>query len=302
MKCEDLVKVTVGDDPEKFFQIGSKLPYQEKEELIEFLKRNIDVFAWNAYEAPGVDPEFICHHLKDYPLITPRKQPPRRPSKEHAEAVREEVTKLKQAGTIKEVFYPEWLANTVVVKKKSGKWRVCIDFTDLNKACPKDPFPIPKIDQLVDATVGHPRMSFLDAFQGYHQISLALDDQEKTAFVTPVENYHYKVMPFGLKNAESTYQRMMTRMFESQFGKNIKIYINDMVVKSKVVSEHLGDLGNIFEVFRKYKLHLNASKCSLGMGSGKFLGYMVTHRKIEVNPDQIKAINNLQSPWNPKEM
>ena len=179
---------------------------------------------------------------------------------------------------------------------------MCIDFTDLNKACPKDPFPIPKIDQLVDATVGHPRMSFLDAFQGYHQISLALDDQEKTAFVTPVENYHYKVMSFGLKNAESTYQRMMTRMFESQFGKNIKIYINDMVVKSKVVSEHLGDLGNIFEVFRKYKLHLNASKCSFGMGSGKFLGYMVTHRKIEVNPDQIKAINNLQSPWNPKEM
>ena len=95
---------------------------------------------------------------------------------------------------------------------------------------------------------------------------------------------------------------MMTRMFESQFGKNIKIYINDMVVKSKVVSEHLGDLGNIFEVFRKYKLRLNASKCSFGVGLGKFLGYMVTHRKIEVNPDQIKAINNLQSPWNPKEM
>ena len=93
----------------------------------------------------------------------------------------------------------------VVVKKKSGNWRVCVDFTDLNKACPKDPFPMPKIDQLVDATVGHPRMSFLDAFQGYHQIPLALDDQEKTAFVTPIGNYHYKVTSFGLKNAGSTY-------------------------------------------------------------------------------------------------
>ena len=181
------------------------MPHQEREELIEFLKRNIDVFAWNAYETPRVDPEFICHHLKVNPLITPRKQPPRHPSKEHAEAVREEVTRLKQVGTIKEVFYPEWLANTVMVKKKSEKWQVCIDFMDLNKACPKDPFPMPKIDQLVDATVGHPRISFLDAFQGYHQLPLALYDQEKTAFVTPIRNYHYKVMPFGLKNAGSTY-------------------------------------------------------------------------------------------------
>ena len=181
------------------------------------------------------------------------------------------MTKLKQAGAIKEVFYPEWLANTVVVKKKSGKWRVCVDFTDLNKAFPKDPFSMPKIDQLVDATVGHPRISFLDTFQGYHQIPLALDDQEKTAFVTPVGNYHYKVMPFGLKNASSTYQRMMTRMFESLLGKNIEIYIDDMVVKSKMVSEHLGDLQAVFEILRSYKLRLNASKCSFGVGSGKFL-------------------------------
>ena len=152
-----------------------------------------------------MDPEFICHHLNVNPLVAPKKQLPRRPSKEHAEAVQEEVAKLKQAGAIKEVFYPEWLANTMVVKKKSGKWRACIDFTDLNKACPKDPFPMPKINQLVDATVSHPRMSFLDAFQGYHQISLALDDQEKAAFVTPIGNYHYKVMSFDLKNAGSTY-------------------------------------------------------------------------------------------------
>ena len=173
------------------------------------------------------------------------------------------MTRLKQAGAIKEVLCPEWLTNTVVVKKKNGKWRVCVDFTDLNKACPKDPFLMPKIDQLVDATIGHPRMSFLDAFQGYHQIPLALDDQEKTAFVIPIGNYHYKVMPFGLKNAGSIYQRMMTRMLESQLGKNIEIYIDDMVVKSKMVSEHLGDLRAIFEILRKYKLHLNASKCYL---------------------------------------
>ena len=207
--------MVINTNLEKFFQVGVQLPPQEKQELIEFLRKNIDVFAWNAYEALGVDPDFICHHLNVNPSITPRKQPPRCSSKDHSEAVKDEVTKLKQAGAIKEVFYPEWLANTVVVKKKNGKWRVCVDFTDLNKACPKDPFPLPRIDQLMDATVGHPRMSFLNAFQGYYQIPLALDDQEKTSFVTPIRNYHYKVMPFGLRNVRSTYQKMMTKMFES---------------------------------------------------------------------------------------
>ena len=177
-----------------------------------------------------------------------------------------------------------------------------MDFTDLNRACPKDPFSMPRIDQLVDATVGHPRMSFLDAFQGYHQIPLATDDQKKTAFVTPVGNYHYKVMPFGLKNAGSTYQQMMTKMFEPQLGKNVEVYIDDMVVNSKLVSEHLADLANIFKILRRHKLRLNASKCSFGVGSGKFLGYMVTHRGIEVNLDQIRAINSLQPPRNPKEV
>ena len=179
---------------------------------------------------------------------------------------------------------------------------MCVDFTDLNRVCPKDPFRMPRIDQLVDATAGHPRMSFLDAFQGYHQIPLAVNDQEKAAFITLVGNYHYKVMPFGLKNAGSTYQRMMNKMFEPQLGKNVEIYIDDMVVKSKLVSKHLADLTSIFEILREHKLRLNASKCSFGVGSGKFLGYMVTHRGIKVNPDQIKAINSLQPPRNPKEV
>ena len=145
-------------------------------------------------------------------------------------------------------------------------------------------------------------MSFLDVFQGYHQIPLALEDQEKIAFVTPTGNYHYKLMSFSLKNAGSTYQRMMTRIFEPQLGKSIKIYVNDMVVKSKVVSEHLGDLDNTFNVLRKHKLHLNASKYSFDVGSGKFLGYMVTHKGIEVYLDQIKAINDLKPPRNAKEV
>ena len=120
-KCEDLEKFAVSGDPEKFFQVGAQLPSQEKEELVEFLKRNVDVFAWNAYEAPGVDPNFICHHLNVNPFVVPRKQPPRRLSKDHSDAVKDKVMKFKQVEAIKEVFYPEWLANTVVVKKKNRK-------------------------------------------------------------------------------------------------------------------------------------------------------------------------------------
>ena len=139
MKCKDLERVVVGDDPERFFQVGAQLPLLEKKQLVEFLRKKVDVFAWNANETLGVDPNFICHHLNVNPSITSKKQPPWCLSREHAGAIRNEVAKLKQAGAIKEVFYPQWLANTVVVKKKIGKWHVYVDFTDLNKACPKDP-------------------------------------------------------------------------------------------------------------------------------------------------------------------
>ncbi|XP_030970847.1 uncharacterized protein LOC115991267 [Quercus lobata] len=173
---EELEKVLVGSDPERFFQIGSELPPQEKSALTAFLRQNIDVFAWDPYEAPGVDPDFICHHLNVNLAITPKRQAPRRLSKEHTDAVREEM------------------------------------------------------------------------------------------------------------------------------GKNIEVYIDDMVVKSKLAPNHIDDLGNVFQILRKYKLRLNATKCSFGVGSGNFLGYMVTHRGVEANPDQIRAIHSLQPPWNPKEV
>lgn len=127
--------------------------------------------------------------------------------------MKEEVEKLKQIAAIKEVFFLDWLANTVVVKNKNEKWRIYVDFTDLKRACPKDLFPVLKIDQLVDATYGLLRMSFLVTFQGYHQIALALEDQEKTSFISSEGNYHYTIMPFSLMNVETTYQRMVTRMF-----------------------------------------------------------------------------------------
>jgi ribonuclease HI len=294
--------VIFSSDPEKYFKIGRELSPGNRTELIDFLVGNVDVFAWDPYEVPGVDPNYIEHRLNTDPHSKPVQQKARRSAPVHAEAVQKEVEKLLQAGAIREIQYPTWLSNTVVVKKKNGKWRVCVDFTNLNQACPKDPFPLPKIDQLVDATAGHDRMSFLDAFQGYHQIALSAEDREKTAFITPLGIYCYKVMPFGLKNAGATYQRMVTKMFKDQIGKTMEIYIDDMVVKSRLSQDHLKDLTETFRVLRLHKLRLNASKCVFGVGSGKFLGFMVSHRGIEVNPDQIKVIQELKAPRTHKEV
>ena len=162
---------------------------------------------------------------------------------------------------------------------------------------------MPKIDQLVNATYRHPRMSFLDAFQGHHQITLSTEDQEKTTFISLDANYHYTIMPFGLKNVGATYQRMMTRMFRDKIGCMVDIYINDMLVKSKIEARHIEDLqGGVFEVLRQHKLCLNADKCAFGVGAGKFLGYLITSRGIEVNLNQIDAVQRLKPSGNPKEV
>ena len=133
----------IGLDEENFFRVGSQLPSLEKVALVKFLEDNIDMFAWSTYDVLEIDPKFICHQLNVNPKATPRRLPPWRSSKEHAKAGKVEVNKLKQVEAIKEVFYPEWLANIRVLKKKNRKWRVCVDFTDLNKVCPKDPFLVP---------------------------------------------------------------------------------------------------------------------------------------------------------------
>ena len=161
------------------------------------------------------------------------------------------------AGFIQEVYHPEWLANVVLVKKVNEKWRMCVDFTDLNKACPKDSFPLLRIDQLVDSTARHKLLTFMDAFLGYNQIRMAEEEQEKTSFITSHRFYCYKVMPFVLKNARATYQRLVNKMFNQQIGRNMEVYVDDMLVKSKEKLTHLDDLKETFATLKKYKMRLN---------------------------------------------
>ena len=225
-------------NPELYFQVGINLSLPDRDELITLLLEFQDVFAWLVYEAPGVSLDLACHSLAIRPDSKPVQQRRWKLALERSEIIMEEVGRLLVAEAIRQVLYPTWLSNTVVVKKKNEKWRVYVDFTDLNKVCLKDHFSLPIIDQLVNSVSGHERMSFLDAFQGYHQIPMALSDQEKIAFITPRGAYCYRVMPFGLKNAGATYQRMVTTMFGNQIGKIVEVYIDDMLVKSIRKEDH----------------------------------------------------------------
>ena len=187
----------------------------------------------------------------------------------------------------REVYYLDWLANMVMVKKSNGKWRMCVDFTDLNRTRPKDNYSLPRIDTLVDSTARHELLSFMEAFSGYNHIKMNEEDQEKTSFVTSQGLFCYKVMPFGLKNAGVTYQRLMNKMFVHQIGRNVQVYVDDMLVKSLRENDHLNDLQETFDTLRSYNMKLNPSKCVFGVTVGKFLSFMVSQRGIEVNPEKV---------------
>ncbi|KAB2611155.1 S2-RNase [Pyrus ussuriensis x Pyrus communis] len=239
---------------------------------------------------------------KPQPGTRPIKQTQRRYRSELIPQIEVEIDKLIEAGFIREVQYPKWISNIVIVLKKSGQIRVCVDFRDLNDACPKDDFPLPIIEIMVDATTGHEALSFMDGSSGYNQIRMALEDEELTAFRTPKGIYCYKVMPFGLKNAGATYQRAMQKIFNDMLHKNVECYVDDVVVKTKKRSDHLKDLRIVFERLRKYNLKMNPLKCAFGVTSGKFLGFIVKHRGIEVDQSKIKAIQSMPEPRNLHEL
>ena len=299
---EELKPVSLDDDPEHLTYIGSKLAEDLKGPLTHFLRENKDVFAWKQADMGGIDPTIITHRLNVSPSFKPVKQKRRSFAPERQKEINEEVGKLLQAGAIREVEYPEWLAKVVLVKKANGKWRLCIDFTDVNRACPKDSFPLPRINLIVDATADHELLSFMDAFSGYNQISMDPYDQEKTLFVTTRGTYCYRVMPFRLKDAGATYQRLVNRMFQKQIGTTMEVYIDDMLVKSPTAKLHIGHLFEAFQILREYNMKLNPAKCAFGVSVGKFLGFIVNNRGIEANPDKIKAMLEMPSPSGIKEV
>ena len=284
------------DGTDRFIYISTLLSQEEKAWLLQVIQFNADVFTWTHADMHGISPLHAAHKLNIALAAKPIKQRVRRFHPDRDLVIQTEVDNLLQNGFIREVKYPEWLANVVVVLKKENKWRVCFDYTDLNDACPKDSFPLPRIDQIVDTSAGHGMLSFLDAFSGYHQIPMHPPDAEKTSFITPRGLYCYNVMPFGLKNAGATYQRLVTKIFRSLLGSTMEVYIDDVLVKSKQRQDHVTHLQQVFDILRKYGMKLNPLKCAFGVSAGKFLGFMVTQRGIEANPLQLKAILQLSAP------
>jgi hypothetical protein len=179
---------------------------------------------------------------------------------------------------------------------------MCVDYTDLNKHCPKDPFGLLRIDQVIDSTVGCDLLCFLDCYSGYHQIAIKEEDQEKTAFITPFGTYYYTTMSFGLKNADATYQRAIQACFKRQLNKNVETYVADVVVKTRNSHTLIADLEETFASLREYWWKLNPNKCVFGVPSGKLLGFFISHRGIESNPEKISAITKMKAPICNKDM
>ncbi|KAA0043405.1 hypothetical protein E6C27_scaffold1639G00040 [Cucumis melo var. makuwa] len=241
-------------------------------------------------EMPRLDPKVAVHHLAIKPRYQPIMQAQRRLRLELIPQIKVEVNKLIEAGFIFEVKYPTWIANIVPVRKKNEQLLVCVDFHDLNNACPKDDFPLPIIEIMVDATIGHEALSFMDGSSRYNQIRMALSDEEMTAFRTPKGIYYYKVMPFGLKNAGATYQRAMEKVFDDILHKYVECYVDDLVIKSKRRQDHLKDLKVMFDRIQKSQLRMNPLKCAFGVTSGKFLSIIAFTIHLVAKTDPIKYV------------
>jgi ribonuclease HI len=301
---EELEVIDLSSDPniQRPVSISTSLSASERTQLVALLKEYQDIFAWQYNEMPGIDPALVAHSLNVEPGAKPIVQPMRTFHPEIEAQISQEVQKLLSAGFIKPIQHPRWLSNIVPVKKKNGQIRCCVDFRDLNKACPKDEFPLPNMDLLIDSAAGHAMFSFMDGFSGYNQILMSPKDAEKTAFRTPIGNFYYTVMPFGLKNAGATYQRTMTAMFHDMMHREIEDYVDDIVVKSKKREDHLTILRRVFERCRLYKLRMNPLKCAFGVAAGKFLGFLVHQRGIDVDPTRASAIASMKPPTTHKEL
>ncbi|CAL2237127.1 unnamed protein product [Prunus armeniaca] len=249
-----------------------------------------DVFTWSHEDRRGINPDVITHCLSIDPQHRRVRQKRRAYDAVRYAAMKAEVDKLQKNHFMRLVDYPRWLTNAIMVQKTEDKWQMCVDFTNLNKACPKDSFPLPRIDQLVDAMAGHELLSFMDAYSGYNQIRMHTANQESTYFITDWGTYCYQVMPFGLTNTRATYQRLVNHMFSNQIGKSMEVYVDDMLVKSVRADQHVANLAETFAILHSYDMKLNPAKCVFGVGSGKMLEFLVSHRGIEANPEKIQAL------------
>jgi len=276
--ADDLEEVDIGPgDKSRPTFISKRLDPSLREPMIALLKEYRYCFSWDYTEMPGLDRSIVEHRLPLKKGFRSFQQRARQMKAEILEEVKKEVQKMLDAGFIRPCRYAEWISSVVPVQKKDGRWRVCVDFRDLNRATPKDEYPMPVAETLINAAAGHKMLSFMDGNAGYNQIFMAPEDISKTAFRVPgaVGFFECLVMTFGLKNAGATYQRAMNYIFHNLIGKLVEIYIDDVVVKSTSAGGHLEDLRKVLERTRKFGLRMNPKKCAFGVSAGQFLGFLV---------------------------
>ncbi|GKB87021.1 reverse transcriptase domain-containing protein [Tanacetum coccineum] len=291
------IKVAIHPEyPKQTIAIGSTLTEKGRKELCALLRQNLDVFAWKPADITGVPRHIAEHRLNVREGCLPIRQKKRGQAPERNKVIQEEVEKFVDAGIMKEVHYHSWLSNPVMVKKHDGSRRMCVDFKYLSKACPQDGYPLPKIDWKVESFCGYPLKCFLDAYKGYHQIKMAEEDEEKIAFITSQWIFCYTKIPFGLKNARATYQRLVDRAFQKQIGRNLEVYVDDLVIKNHMEEEIIRDIAETFKTLRQINMKLNPKKCTFGMQEGMFLGYKVNADGLKVCPDKADAVLSLPSP------
>ena len=281
-----------GEEP-KMVWIATYLTSNEEDLLIQLLKEHKDVFAWSYKDLKGVDPDICQHTIPMREDAKPSKQRPYTYNENFANKIKEEINKLLAAEFIYEIEHTEWVSPIVVVPKKNGKLRVCINLKKVNAATVRDHYPLPITEHVLERVAGRKAYSFLDGFSGYNQVSIKEEDQHKTAFATEWGIYAYKVMPFGLTNAPATFQRLMSHAFKEHLRKFLEIFMDDLCVHSGDRSEHLGHLTKVFDTCRVYRICLNPEKCKFMVRQGKILGHIVSANGISTDEDKIKIIVEL---------
>jgi hypothetical protein len=275
--------------------VGADCSPEEIQIYTDLFKEFRDVFAWSYEEMPGIDPKIVEHEITTYPDAKPIRQKLHPVNPKKAAAIKIEVEKLLKAGFIYPIHLTQWVSNLVSVNKKQGTIRVCTDFRDLNKACPKDNFPTPFIDQIIDECAGCEAFSFMDGFSGYNQIQIKPEDQHKTTFICPWGTFAYRKMPFGLKNVGATFQWAMSFAFHD-LKHIVEAYLDDLASRSRKRTDHPTHLRLIFERCRYFRIRLNPNKCNFCVTSGRLLGFIVSTTGIMVDPLKVEAIIQLPPP------
>jgi hypothetical protein len=275
--------------------IGASCFADEIVTYTSLFKESRDIFARSYEEMPGIDPAIVVHEIKTYPGAKPVWQRLRPVHPRKVVAIKLEVEKLLKAGFIYPVALTEWVSNPVPIDKKGGSIRVCVDYRDINKSCTKDNFPTPFVDQIVDDCAGSEIFSLMNGFSAYNQIKIAPEDQHKTAFICPWGTFAYRKLPFGLKNAEVTFQRAMSYAFHD-IKHIVQLYLDDLPAHSMHRVDHPTHLRAIFIHCRFYRIRLNPHKCIFCVESNRLLGFIISRQGIWVDPIEVEVILNLPPP------